>query len=289
MAEEDFGDFARKFSGLFHEKPSESKSTPIYSELTNLNDRYSNAEEVAQGGMKSIKKVFDKATSRTIALAEPLPKIDESLYEVFLKEARLTALLEHPNIISIHDIGLNAEGLPYFTMDLKTGDTLESIFKELMAGNQKYKNIYSLNSLLVIFSKICDAVSYAHSKNVIHLDLKPANIQVGDFGEVLVCDWGLGKITNNPETEDIEELLLDADLLNHVASKNKIIGTPGYMAPEQVDKNGVHDRSTDIYSLGCILYSVLTHQRPLNDETKSMLEKTKNGSNGDVLPLSNKV
>jgi len=281
MADEDFGDFARKFSGLFHEKPSESKSTPIYSELKDESARYSNANEIARGGMKSIKKVLDKATARNIALAEPLPKIDESLYEVFLKEARLTALLEHPNIISIHDIGLNEEGLPYFTMDLKTGDTLESIFRELLAGNEKYKNTYSLNSLLIIFSKICDAVSYAHSKNVIHLDLKPSNIQVGDYGEVLVCDWGLGKIINNPETEDIEELLLDADLLNHVASKNKVLGTPGYMAPEQVDKNGVHDQLTDIYSLGCILYSILTHQRPLNGETASILEKTKNG---DIRP-----
>ena len=277
MADEDYGDFARKFSGLFHEKPSESKSTPIYSELKDESQRYSNATEIARGGMKSIKKVFDKATARNIALAEPLPKIDESLYEVFLKEARLTALLDHPNIISIHDIGLNEEGLPYFTMDLKTGDTLESIFKELLAGNEKYKNIYSLNTLLVIFSKICDAVSYAHSKNVIHLDLKPSNIQVGDFGEVLVCDWGLGKILSNAETEDIEELLLDADLLNHVTSKNKVVGTPGYMAPEQVDKNGVHDQVTDIYSLSCILFSIVTYQRPLNGEVKEILKKTEKG------------
>ena len=186
-----------------------------------------------------------------------------------------TALLEHPNIISIHDIGLNDDGKPYFTMDLKTGDSLEDILKNLYSGNQKYLQFYTLEELLLIFLKIYDAVAYAHSKNILHLDLKPANIQVGDFGEVLVCDWGLGKIQSQNDTENFEELLLDAGVLNAVTSQNDVVGTPGFMAPEQVIKDGDISPLTDIYALGCILYSIITYQRPLNGETEDILKKTK--------------
>lgn len=274
MDEKDFRDFAVQFSELYDEKPSESENTPIYLELSELKDMYSGHHEINSGGMKSIQKVFDKATSRYVALAELLPTIDSSFYEIFLKEARLTAILDHPNIISIHDIGVNNAGLPYFTMDLKTEDSLEEILRQLSSGNEKYLKTYSLNHLLSIFSKICDAVSYAHSKNIIHLDLKPANIQVGNFGEVLVCDWGLAKFTNQPDTENIDELLLNHDLLKHVTHSNKVVGTPGYMAPEQIQKKGVHDQITDIYALGCILYSILTYKRPLSGETEQMLKDT---------------
>jgi serine/threonine protein kinase len=273
--DQDFDNFAHKFSHLFHEEPPEQKT--IYTELNNQQQRYTAAEVIASGGMKQIKKVFDQSTSRNIALAEPLEKIDSSLYEVFLSEARLTALLEHPNIISIHDIGLNDNGKPYFTMDLKTGDSLEDILKNLHSGNQKYLQFYTQEELLLIFLKICDAVAYAHSKNILHLDLKPANIQVGDYGEVLVCDWGLGKIQSQNDTENFEELLLDAGILNGITSQGDIVGTPGFMAPEQVIKDGDTDALTDIYALGCLLYSLETYQRPLNGEVSEVLEKTKNG------------
>ncbi|EDM24654.1 probable serine/threonine-protein kinase pknB, partial [Lentisphaera araneosa HTCC2155] len=186
----------------------------------------------------SIKRAFDLSTSRYIAFAERGKPNDKHLYEVFLREARLTALLEHPNIISIHDVGLNDLGQPYFTMDLKEGDSLGEIFKNLNTKDEEYLETYSLHELLMIFVKICEAISYAHSKNIIHLDLKPDNIQVGHFGEVLVCDWGLGKILNNTEIVGVEETLLEVDLLNHISSKNKVVGTPGYMSPEQINLNG---------------------------------------------------
>jgi serine/threonine protein kinase len=266
--------FAKKFKNLFHEAPSSFQESPIYSELSELTKRYVNPEHIASGGMKSIKRVLDLATSRKVAFAELRDSVDESLYEIFLREARLTALLEHPNIINIHDIGLKENGTPYFTMDLKEGDNLADIFQKLELEQDFYINTYSLHQLLIIFIKICDAIAYAHSKNFIHLDLKPENIQVGSFGEVLVCDWGLGKILSANETEDLEELLLDADLLNHVTSKNSIVGTPGYMAPEQIKKDGEHDKRSDIYSLGCVLYSILTYKRPLDGNVNEILKNT---------------
>jgi len=268
---------ARKFSSLYDETPDEEECSPILSELKSLDTRYTEKQKIASGGMKCISKVFDVSTSRYLAMAELLPEIDEDFNEVFLREARLTALLEHPNIISIHDIGLHSNGKPYFTMDLKNGDTLEDILRELHAGNEKYLNQYPLHSLLSIFVKICDAMAYSHSREVIHLDLKPANIQIGNYGEVLVCDWGLGKIIGNYDTEDLEELLLDRDLLNNMTFNGQIKGTPGYMAPEQIEENGEKDMTTDIYSLGCILYSLVTFRRPLNDDIEDILKKTLNG------------
>ena len=270
---------ARKFSSLYDETLDEEECSPILSELKNLNQRYKEKQKIASGGMKCISKVFDVSTSRYLAMAELLPEIDEDFNEVFLREARLTALLEHPNIISIHDIGLNEDKRPYFTMDLKMGDTLEDILKELHAGNEKYILQYPLHTLLSIFIKICDAMAYAHSRDVIHLDLKPANIQVGNYGEVLVCDWGLGKIIGNYDTEDLEELLLDKDLLNNMTFNGQIKGTPGYMAPEQIEEDGEKDIRTDIYSLGCILYSLVTYKRPFNGTVEEILKKT---SNGDI-------
>ena len=276
-SESEIDSLARKFSSLYGEILNDEECSPILSELKNLNSRYTEKQKIASGGMKCISKVFDVSTSRYLAMAELLPEIDEDFNEVFLREARLTALLEHPNIISIHDIGLNPQNRPYFTMDLKTGDTLEDILKELHAGSEKYIQQYPLHSLLSIFIKICDAMAYAHSRDVIHLDLKPANIQVGNYGEVLVCDWGLSKIIGDYETEDLEELLLDKDLLNHMTFNGQIKGTPGYMAPEQIEENGMKDMVTDIYSMGCILYSLLTFKRPLNGDIEEILKNTLDG------------
>lgn len=268
-------DFARKFAGLFHEAPSEE--TPIYSELQHITQRYHFVETVATGGMKTITKVFDQSTSRHVAMAELLPDIDSTFNELFLKEARLTALLEHPNIISIHDIGVNEDARPFFTMDLKEGNSLQDILRRLKQQDQHYVNSYPLHELLSIFLKVCDAVSFAHSRGIIHLDLKPANIQVGRFGEVLVCDWGLGKILNQHETQDFEEILLNTDLLNHVTQRNSVMGTPGYMAPEQTEKGHSLDDSSDIFALGCILYSLLCLKAPFSGSTEEVLEKTRKG------------
>ena len=275
-------DFARKFTALFHEEPT--NEAPIYSELQQIKERYRFTETIATGGMKKITKVFDQSTSRNIAMAELLPDIDSSFNELFLKEARITAMLEHPNIISIHDIGVNDDGRPFFTMDLKEGNSLQDIVRRLKRQESTYINAYPLHELLNIFIKICDAISFAHSKGIIHLDLKPANIQVGRFGEVLVCDWGLGKILNQNETQDFEEILLNTDLLNHVTQRNSVIGTPGYMAPEQTTKDQKLDERSDSYALGCILYSLLCLNPPFNGTAEQILQKTREGK---ITPPSN--
>ena len=135
--------------------------------------------------MKEIYVCTDFSTNRQVAFAQISPQ-KHDLSEAFLREARITAMLQHPNIVPVYDIGILDE-LAYFTMKLIEGYSLNEIIK---------KNIYSSHELLNVFIKVCEAVSYAHSKGIIHLDLKPDNIQVSEHGEVQVCDWGLAKIVN---------------------------------------------------------------------------------------------
>jgi serine/threonine protein kinase len=254
--------------------------SPMFSSLKELSERYVNWEHLATGGMKSIYQVHDQASERLVALAKLHKGSAKEQYDSFIREARLTAKLEHPNIMTVHDVGVDNDNEPYFTMELKVGGTLEDILRKRREGNSEFQQKYNSVKLLDIFVKICDAIAYAHSKNVIHLDLKPANIQIGDFGEVIVCDWGLGKVLNDEDNAETDALLFNPDLLNDMTLSGHIKGTPGYMAPEQIEKNGVKDQQTDIYALGAILYSLLTDSSPIEGST---VEKIDLALKGDVI------
>ncbi|VGO14500.1 Serine/threonine-protein kinase PknD [Pontiella desulfatans] len=268
MNDNRFGDMARRLTSLYKEEvASEEVQGAIYADLRQSGDRYTDAEVLARGGMKKISRVFDTKTGRQVAMAELRANAPSELYEPFLREARLTALLEHPNIISVHDIGLSPDGLPFFTMDLKRGDSLGDVLK---------KNRMPREQLLESFIKLCDAISYAHSQKVLHLDLKPENIQIGRFGEVFICDWGLGKIAGSDESEgkDFDEILFNPDLLNNMTLSGELKGTPGYMAPEQFEKDGVKTYQTDVYALGCLLYAILSQQPPFKGSSEEIRELT---------------
>ena len=193
---------------------------------------------------------------RHIALAELHEDIPEENYEAFFNEARLTSSLRHPNIVTVYDYGFNQSHLPYFTMELKVGENLGDILENRLLERA---------DLLDIFIKVCDAIAYSHSQGIIHLDLKPANIQVGKYGEVQVCDWGLSR------------------RLGGVATGEGISGTPGYMAPEQTIKGKQLDIRTDVYALGSILYSLLTGERPIPGGLNTVLNAT---LHSDILPPS---
>lgn len=245
--------------------------TPLCDSLKEQKQQYSDFEKIAAGGMKVIYRAFDHKINRIIAYAKLHKDCPKDLYDPFIREARLTALLEHPNIISVYDIGLNEESIPFFTMELKVGKNLSKIIKE-----KSTKEEYDLRSLLEAFLKICDAISYAHSKNVLHLDLKPDNIQMGGFGEVIVCDWGLGKIIGDKDIE-FDKLLFNPDLLNNATINGSVSGTPGYMAPEQILKHVDKNEKTDIYSLGAMLYTVLTARCAFSGEVEDVLVNTAKG------------
>jgi serine/threonine protein kinase len=264
----------------------------------NPEKRYSANKKLNEGGMKAIWEVDDHRTARKVAMAliQDSKIASEQDIESFLYEARLTANLQHPNIIPIYDIALDENGNPYFTMKSLKGETLGDILKKLRQGNAGYRKQYTFTTLLSIFAKVCNAISYAHSKGVIHLDLKPSNVIVGDYGDVHVLDWGLSTlITHLTEYEgepiswhSIDEVSLEdgQTLTRYLESsaksrerRNVVGGTPGYMSPEQAQGSPANiDFQTDVYMLGALLYEMLTHHCPITGETvKDVLQKTVRG------------
>ena len=215
-------------------------------------NRYLIEDKIASGGLKDIFRAFDYKSNRHVAMAflrDDL-EIEDSLSS-FVREAKVTALLEHPNIIPVYDVGI--EEKPFFTMKLVHGEDLSFyLFKE--------REKLSRNELIRIFLKICDAIAYAHSRGVVHLDLKPENIRIDSYGEVLVHDWGLSKRIYIPEGDSNE---LEKDV---VEVSDYIQGTPSYMAPEQFDPSSVDDERSDIFSLGGLLYNILTYKAPFSSE-----------------------
>ena len=256
------------------EEVDPAAESPLYGQLRSFQERYDQPEVIAVGGMKRILKVLDRHSNRHVAMARLHEDASDLLFDPFIREARLTAMLEHPNVISVHDVGVDKEGRPYFTMDLKVGDGLDVVVQKALAGEG-----YPLSERLDIFLKVCDAITYAHSRDVIHLDLKPANIQVGHYGEVLVCDWGLGKLIGGTDEIDDDELL-NPDLLSGMTMYGQVKGTPGYMAPEQI-RGEDRDKRTDIYALGALLYAVLTCRPPVEGDSDVMLQAA---VSGDIVP-----
>jgi serine/threonine protein kinase len=261
-------------------------------------ERYSANKKLNQGGMKAIWEVDDHRTARKVAMAliQDSKIASEEDIDSFLYEARLTANLQHPNIVPIYDIALDENGNPYFTMKALKGETLGDILKQLRNSNTEYGKHYTRTRLLGIFLKVCDAIDYAHTKGVIHLDLKPSNVNIGDFGDVQVLDWGLSTLITHLNEYDGEPVswhsigdvsLEDGQTLTRYLEqtakrrnlKNVVGGTPGYMSPEQAQ--GVPadiDLQTDVYMLGAMLYEILTYHCPIEGGTvKESLQRTVRG------------
>ncbi|VGO18040.1 serine/threonine protein kinase [Pontiella sulfatireligans] len=257
----------------------EASLTPILNSVGTYSERYQTLGEIAEGGEKKITLVYDHRLDRQVAMAHAVHAKTKAEQERFLREARLTANLAHPNIMPVHNMGVDQEGIPFFTMELIGGDSLKDIIAKLRDGDEAYQRNYPLTKLLDIYIKICDAAAYAHSRNVLHLDLKPENIQVGEFGEVFVCDWGLARVmhSEDPKPQEIPGTL-DADILNDMTLSGMMKGTPGFMAPEQVVADSEKTPQTDIYALGAVLYQLLTHETPVRgDSANEIIQNTRAG------------
>lgn len=233
-------------------------------------------ELISEGGMKKVYRIKDSASKRSVAKAVlKYPDSDPHVLLRFIHEARITALLEHPNIVPVYQVK-HSDGEPYFIMKELKGSTLGEVLND---------STYDLTALLNIFLKVCDAIAYAHSKNIVHLDLKPDNIHVGEFGEVLVMDWGLAKDLNEKETSENTKSVSD-DPLNTLDGQIK--GTIGYMSPEQARaENDRKNEKSDIYALGSILYHILSKEAPYDnkDPHKTLLKIAK----GEFKPLGSEV
>ncbi|MCH2206019.1 MAG: protein kinase [Lentisphaerales bacterium] len=246
----------------------------ILQELKDNARRYKNPELVGEGGFKKVYGAIDELTGRKVAMAMLADDSTTEEKERFLREARITACLQHPNIIPVYDMGLSEDDQVFFSMKLVEGESLATIFEKLYENNPDYSNKYPQEVLLDIFIKICEAIAYAHSKGILHLDLKPENIQISQFGEVLVCDWGLAIILGTCSDPLIERYSFDEFQKENMTLKGTIKGTPGFMAPEQIRGN-MKDERTDIYALGAILYQMLYGQIPVKgDSVNKTIENT---------------
>ncbi len=262
--------------------------------------KYQVQELIAKGGMGAVYRAEDASLERTVALKVVLndKRASRDSLARFTQEAKVLARLEHPNIVPIHELGIDDQGEAFYTMKFVKGCTLHHILSEIKAGKGGTIDRYPLSQLITIFQKVCDAVSFAHSKGVVHRDLKPENIMIGDFGEVLVMDWGLAKILESNVSSPavvLETKHSDRGGQDEVEQRRepgaihtlegRIMGTPNFMAPEQAEGRVAEiDQRTDIYALGGILYNLLTLRPPISSSTGSLADMLGRINRGEIRP-----
>jgi tetratricopeptide (TPR) repeat protein len=226
----------------------------------------------AQGGLGEVFEVRDEQLQRPVALKVLKERYsnDPDLCRLFLREAEITAHLEHPGIVPVHTQAPAGEGRPWYVMRLVQGQTLHEAIRAFhdaeRAERDPGKRQLALRQLLSRFLAVCNTVAYAHSRGVLHRDLKPANIMLGPYGETLVLDWGLAKRFSGDEADARDNGKEEAPTGSGEEVSclmSRAGGTPGFMSPEQAAGAGMAvGPASDIYSLGATLYCLLTGQAP---------------------------
>jgi serine/threonine-protein kinase len=249
----------------------DSTSTPQQS----VPDRYQYLSPISAGGMGSVHAVRDLGLLRVAAMKVLAPDLAGSPREVqrFIREAQITAQLDHPNIAPVYEIGVDRQGNRYFTMKRIEGDTLADW--SLRAGRQAGFS-EALSEMMAAFLKVCEAVAFAHSRGVLHCDIKPSNILVGPFGQVYLVDWGLAIVgAARAMPNEMPGLVVAGDANLDVAGGP--CGTPSFMSPEQAAGARAHfDERTDVFGLGAVLYNILTAVPPFDadpDDVSTIIDK----------------
>ncbi|MBI4617672.1 MAG: tetratricopeptide repeat protein [Planctomycetes bacterium] len=225
--------------------------------------RYRIQSVLGRGGMGEVLLAYDPELRRRVALKRIREEAagHEEVRARFVEEAQITAQLDHPNVVPVHELGMDPDGQPFYAMKEVRGETL---------GDKIAAGTTSLPQLLRVFVKVCEAVGFAHSRGVLHRDLKPANVMVGDFGEVYVMDWGLAKLLGSGN--DSRAARIDTDRYESreaLTGAGGIVGTLSYLSPEQAGVGGDLSRASDVYLLGGILYEILTGTPPHLDREGS--------------------
>jgi len=233
---------------------------PVEGTLLDAAGRYRMRELLGEGGMGQVRLVDDRHIGRKVAvktLHDDVVTAEESVGR-FLREARVQGQLEHPSIVPVYDIGHDTAGHPYFTMRRLQGTTLRDV---LEGARQDANHLWSRRKLLTAFVSVCMAVHYAHTRGVIHRDLKPTNIMLGEFGEVYVLDWGIARVQGQmDDAPGVIDGPGSRDILGsgpHATATGALLGTPAYMSPEQLrGQHNTLDGRSDVYALGMILYEL---------------------------------
>ncbi len=236
----------------------EDTDRDLPSHVINSGLRYTRFKTIATGGKCVIQSCHDYYLSRIVASKTLRKELADDPVEQqrFLREARVSAMLQHPNTIPTYDLSRDSRGHYFFTMKLMHGSTLREVIDRCQSSEFYFIEGYGVDRLVSILIQIGNALDYAHSHGVLHRDVKPANILMGPFGEVVLIDWGLAKVWNedeDPEAPARGSLFDDPSL----TGRGSVEGTPFYMSPEQIERSNVDPRS-DVYSLGAVLYESLT-------------------------------
>ncbi len=283
-------------TATFLPQPPTGSGLPAIRELLRTPRNYEAGELHAQGGMGAIHEAHDRNIDRVVAM-KVIRRDAQSQENTlrFIQEARVTGGLEHPNIVPVHEAGINERGEVFYTMKFVRGTTLRQVLDELRKGDPAAAARCPLPNLLTAFQKVCDAVAFAHAHGVIHRDLKPENIMLGDFGEVLLMDWGLAKVIGPsvPHRPNTLSPLSDASLIAPARSgfaesatmAGTVLGTPRYMAPEQArGEVDALDVRSDVFALGAVLFELLTLRHAI--EGTSASEILSNAVAGRLAPVA---
>ncbi|GAB1255855.1 serine/threonine protein kinase [Aurantivibrio plasticivorans] len=249
---------------------SEDTDKPL-PETLNPKTRYAFFSTIAKGGKSIIQSCRDLHLGRTICYKSLRPEFINDPIETkrLLREARISAILQHPNTIPTYEIGRDNRGNYYFTMKLVHGYTLREVLN--------FRERYDLTQLMDLIMPVAQVLGYAHSRGVLHRDIKPENILVGPYGEVLLLDWGLAKVWSKDEKKvddnsELEQIAAEPGMTGEA----KLQGTVMYMSPEQIHRDPSIDVQSDLYSLGSVLYEVLTGLTPFQgDNVTTLLEQIK--------------
>jgi serine/threonine-protein kinase len=223
--------------------------------------RYRVEDVLGRGGMGEVLSARDEQIGRSVAIKRL--RVENPSSEVlarFLREARIQGRLEHPAVVPVHELSTDDAGQPFFVMKQLTGTTLADVFPRLAMGERAVEEQFDRQALLRAFVDVCLAIEFAHTRGVVHRDLKPANVMLGDFGEVYVLDWGIARVAGEGEGR---KSFADIDTVVETQTETvagTILGTPGYISPEQIRGDDDLDGRADVYALGCILFEMLAHE-----------------------------
>jgi serine/threonine-protein kinase len=225
--------------------------------------RFKLGATLGKGGMGEVVSARDDVLGRSVAIKRMRSeKPSAASLERFLREARIQARLEHPAVVPVHELHHDEAGNPFFVMKQVTGVTLADVIRRLALGDRAIAKRFSRRRLLSALADVCLAMELAHTRGVVHRDLKPSNIILGEFGEIYVIDWGIAHVM--PDEHAAAEFADVRMFDEHIVQDGIILGSPGYMSPEQIRVDPDLDGRSDVYALGCILFELLTHE-PLHE------------------------